>query len=301
MKYCRYCGAQLEDDAIFCDKCGSKLTEKAKKEPSREEATVIEGKIFKCPSCGSNLPSNSATCPYCGAEIRGREASSSIKQFFETIKSVDDNKKKIDLIKTFPVPNTKEDIVEFMLMASSNFDAEHYSESRDNKTVDGAWLAKIELCYQKGKLLFTARSDLQPIENIYQKIQGKIKKGGKKSFMKKWGAAIICGSLLTIGSIVAISFGVASENYIPKPKEGQTVFIEYSGSYFKDENYNDVKVYFESQGFEDVNLNPLHDLITGWVTKEGTVENVSINGDTSFHAKRWYYPTDKVIISYHSF
>ena len=301
MKYCRYCGAQISDDAIFCDKCGSKLAETSAAKPSKDEITVVDGKIFKCPSCGSNLPFNATACPFCGAEIRGRSSSSSLKEFFDSIRDTDDKEKTIGLIKAFPVPNNKEDIIEFMLMASSNFDADHYSENRDEETVNGAWLAKIELCYQKSKILFTARSDLQQIESIYQKIQRKIKKGGKKSFMKRWGVAVICGSFLTVLTFVCIVCGVASENYVPEPKEGQTIFVEHSGSYFKEENYSDVKVYFESKGFEDVSLNPLHDLITGWVTKDGTVESVSINGDTSFHAKRWYYPTDKVIINYHCF
>ena len=301
MKFCRYCGAQLEDDAIFCDKCGSKLSEKAGQKPSNKEETIINVKLSKCPSCGSSIPSNAVACPYCGSEIRGREAVSSFKNLFDSLKDVESEEKKIDIIKAFPVPNNKEDIIEFMLMASSNFDAEHYADNREYDTVDGAWLAKIELCYKKSKMLFTARSDIEPIENIYQNVQNSIKKGHKKAFKKTYLDIILFFAFTATIGLGGGIFALVDTFYVPKPKEGQTVFVEYGYDYFKDKNYVDIQIYFESKGFEDVTLNPLHDLITGWVTKEGTVKDVSINGDTEFHKNRWYYPTDKVVINYHSF
>lgn len=301
MKYCRYCGAELEDDAVFCDKCGKKLTDNSPHANNKKEENVVDGKIFKCPFCGGNLPSNASACPHCGSEIRGREAVTSVKEFFESLKDIDSDSKKMDLIKTYPIPNNKEDIVEFMLMASSNFDAQHYVRDRESENVDSAWLVKIEQSYKKGKLLFVAQSDITPIENIYQDIQKKIKDSKRQLFIKRNYRKFVPAICVTV-SILAIAIPVTAWcTYIPKPKEGQTIFVGYGSDHFKDENYKDVESYFINKGFVDVNLNPLKDLVTGWINKKDTVTTVSINGDTSFHWNRWYYPTDKVIISYHSF
>lgn len=296
MKFCQNCGAELNDAAKFCDKCGAKVGSLA--EPKKEEHKD-DSDNFKCPSCGGNLPSNSVVCPHCGMEIRGRKVVDSVNDFFTYLNSIEDEEKKINLIKTYPIPSNKEDIVEFMILASSNFDADAYLHDNYHNDANAAWLAKIEQCYKKSKILFTYQSDLRPIENIYQDIQKRIK--GKKAFAKKYLAIIIPFSFLAV-MFLAIGIPlIVDANYVPEPLEGQTIFVEYGASHFVDENYVDVQIYFENKGFENIALNPLGDLITGWVTKEGTVDTVSINGDSSFHSKRWYYPTDKIVISYHSF
>ena len=298
MKFCQYCGNQLNDDAVFCDKCGKKVG--GASQPAKDDQPTKDGKVYKCPYCGGNLPSDVSVCPSCGSEIRGREAVSSIKDFHKSLQQIeddDDDNKKVTLIRTFPIPNNKEDIVEFMLLASSNFDAEHYLDDKGNAIVDAAWLAKIEQCYKKSKIMFSSQRDLQQIENIYKEVQAKLHKKKKKSLIIILAAL---AALIVPIIVISIVFSVDSA-YVPDPEEGQTIFLEYGYDHFKEENYVNVQAYFVSKGFEDVTLNPLGDLITGWVTKEGTVESVSINGDSSFHKNRWYYPTDKVIINYHSF
>lgn len=60
MKFCVYCGEELEDDAIFCHKCGKQIQESDKET------------IDECPGCGALLPVNHAAsvkCEYCGREI----------------------------------------------------------------------------------------------------------------------------------------------------------------------------------------------------------------------------------------
>ena len=93
----------------------------------------------------------------------------------------------------------------------------------------------------------------------------------------------------------------AEERRIPEPGPGQTIYVEHDYLYFVDKNYLDVQTYFTSKGFENVTLNPLKDLITGWVTKEGTVKTVSIDGNTEFSKKQWYVGNEAIVISYHSF
>ena len=41
----------------------------------------------------------------------------------------------------------------------------------------------------------------------------------------------------------------------------------------------------------------LDDLITGWLTKDGEVENVSVDGDENYSADKWY-SNDVEAVSY---
>ena len=91
MKFCQKCGNQLNDDAIFCDKCGTRVA-------SAPAPTTKNNDQNKCPYCGEILNSNIDRCPTCGNEIRNREVTSSVKSFFEKIDSTEDEIKKIELI-----------------------------------------------------------------------------------------------------------------------------------------------------------------------------------------------------------
>lgn len=45
--------------------------------------------------------------------------------------------------------------------------------------------------------------------------------------------------------------------------------VNYSSSDFKGEKYEDVVGRLESEGFTNIRVEPIGDLITGWVTKDG--------------------------------
>ena len=61
MKECPKCKAQLEDDAIFCGVCGTRLEAD---DVQVEETTAPQEK--KCIHCGETIEEDSAFCPYCG-------------------------------------------------------------------------------------------------------------------------------------------------------------------------------------------------------------------------------------------
>lgn len=69
------------------------------------------------------------------------------------------------MIRNFPIPNTKEDIIEFMILASSNILGE------DERDIYEAWLAKFEQAYQKALILFAGDPDIVRIQQIYSNCQ----------------------------------------------------------------------------------------------------------------------------------
>lgn len=66
-------------------------------------------------------------------------------------------------------------------------------------------------------------------------------------------------------------------------------------------DYQEVYEQFEKKGFTNIQFEVLDDLVTGWLTKDGEVESVSVDGDTGYSADKWYPADVEVIITYHTF
>lgn len=71
--------------------------------------------------------------------------------------------------------------------------------------------------------------------------------------------------------------------------------------YQKGRDYNDVVKEFEDAGFKNVKTAKLDDLITGWLTKDGEVESVTVGSDEEYSPDEWVSEDIEVIITYHTF
>jgi hypothetical protein len=69
----------------------------------------------------------------------------------------------------------------------------------------------------------------------------------------------------------------------------------------KGSDYKEVVEVFNSKGFNNIKTEKLEDLITGWLTKDGEVESVSVDGDEDYSPGVWYSNDVEVIITYHTF
>ena len=142
MAFCVKCGKELSLDAVFCSACGAPVQEAIKRDEARK--TFYDGEIHKCPNCGEILKSFETNCPTCGYELRGAKATTSVKDFAEQLQEIEKHRtqegwgdvlrqkllrqkqvsvvdqQKISLINNFPIPNAKEDIIEFIILATSN-------------------------------------------------------------------------------------------------------------------------------------------------------------------------------------
>lgn len=204
---CRKCGAKMSLDAKFCPVCGTSVVEKATTTtpvppapPVSEKKDTRQSKVQKCPICGEIIPSDALVCPSCGHEVRGREAVGSVQAFFEKISSINDENKKIETIKMYVIPNNKEDIMEFMYLAVSNFDAKLYATNKQGENIAGAWYTKIEQCYKKAMLMFTDPADIAKVEKLYSETQTQTKNIQKTRLIMTISgiAAIILSVLLMV-------------------------------------------------------------------------------------------------------
>lgn len=226
--FCIKCGQSLPIGAKYCSNCGNP-TEIVNEEKVERE-TVFEGKIHKCPNCGEILNSFLANCPSCGWEVRDAKATDSVKEFarklelieakkmpyFEGRPSImksllgrdfrdeDDEKaarrdfekqkalEKETLIKSFVIPNTKEDIYEFAILAMSNM-------STDDDSTE-VWVTKLEQAHKKARILFEDTYEFKQIDRLYIEYYEQQQKKTQRKFRR----SLFCGILCITGILVFI-------------------------------------------------------------------------------------------------
>ena len=118
-----------------------------------------EGNFKKCPSCGASVKSFQINCEDCGHEFKGTKAEGYLEDFkkmigksisekhilikykvkdteYEIPNEISKDKAVASLIKSYPLPNNKTDIIELLIYAYSNF------ESDINKKILGLSIPK---------------------------------------------------------------------------------------------------------------------------------------------------------------
>ena len=182
------------------------------------------GKVFKCPKCGETLKSFESVCPICGYELRGAKASSIVREFSEQLdairaekvyyseiasKSFRRNQNEIFLahmkhtervaafIQSFPIPNTKEDIIEFMILAASNINSSWAKNSLERAQND-AWISKFEQAYQKARLTLGDKSDFCEIQKIYDSNKKEIGRRRRRPAIRMVGILVAVFTVLCI-------------------------------------------------------------------------------------------------------
>lgn len=223
MAYCVNCGTELVGNAKFCQKCGTPSVHNDETGRKQEFA----GKLYKCPSCGEVLKAFEIACPSCGHELRGTKASNAVKEFALKLEAIESRREyekprgifaaseamvriskadeqKISLIKSFAVPNSKEDMLEFMILATSSMNMKAYDTSNTNitkseKELNEAWFSKVKQVYEKAKRVYSSDDTFAEIDELYRKCNQNIAKSKKKGIMK-W-VLLFGGPWLILGGI----------------------------------------------------------------------------------------------------
>ncbi|SDB28838.1 Double zinc ribbon [Ruminococcaceae bacterium FB2012] len=215
MPFCSKCGFKVQDGEIFCEICGNRIrtnTERTARQSSDSSRLSKPGKIYEgnrhtCLHCGEIINSFATLCPSCGAEIRDTESSRALEKFYNDLQRARDDKAKISLIRTFPIPNSREDICEFMYLAASNFDAKLYIANRDGDSLHAAWYSQIEKCYHKA-VHFPGGTEKDIIMKLYGQIQEKVKQAesNKSAAAAAPWILIAAGIALTVTKVKYLSY-----------------------------------------------------------------------------------------------
>lgn len=114
----------------------------------------------------------------------------------------------------------------------------------------------------------------------------------------KSNKGLIIGIVAFIVCIVLIGLLPSSDE--DEAREGEAK-VPASYDSLIEMNYETAQGKFEDSGFTNIKLEPIEDLITGWLTDDGDVESVTIDGSTEFTSGDWYPNDVEVIIQYHTF
>jgi hypothetical protein len=196
--FCSNCGKQLAEGSKFCNSCGIQVVSSNQNSANSKRKILFDGEIHKCPNCGSRLDAFEHKCKDCGYELRGSNVANVVKEFAEKLEKTDSVTKKNELISNFYIPNTKEDIYEFFILATSNLTTDSNCEE--------AWKSKLEQTYHKAKLSFGNTSEFEYINKIYAKSMRNYKNKSLNRNLKQ-GWKYLLGALIVIIGISLIIFG----------------------------------------------------------------------------------------------
>lgn len=102
-------------------------------------------------------------------------------------------------------------------------------------------------------------------------------------------------------SIIAIALTLRNPSEV---KEPVVIYVNppYESNEAHGKNYLTVMNDFQNSNFTDITYEEIDDLILGWLTKDGEVEKVEINGSTEYTADESYNQSEAhVVIYFHTF
>lgn len=102
--------------------------------------------------------------------------------------------------------------------------------------------------------------------------------------------------LFLFGSIFYMDYKIDQDHKINNEKK-----ITASSKDLKGKNYKDVVEILKKAGFTNIKLEKEKDLIFGWISKNGEVSSVTINGKSSFSDGDWFRKDAVIRIKYHTY
>lgn len=134
------------------------------------------GDVKKCPRCGEPVEPMAVKCSACGYEFRNVEALKSSQRLAEKLEAIDEayrgkkiehnvgfgikedrtifevGREQVTAIKNFPIPTTKEDLLDFAISMQSKWNSSTMGD--DQLGLKSAYKAKYDECVNKAQILF---------------------------------------------------------------------------------------------------------------------------------------------------
>lgn len=180
------------------------------------------GDVKKCPSCGATIDAFVGKCPECGYIFRNADSVSSLKKLEQILHDIDASnadtfdkikfdpmglkayrnndlhvKLRAQAISSFPVPNSKEDLLEFITYAITNGNKKNEGPEAD------AWTNKGKQAALKAKMLFHDDPEVMFAVNELEKDNKKMTVYRKK--MLKIGLVLILYLAFLVGLFYFLS------------------------------------------------------------------------------------------------
>lgn len=216
---------------------------------SEQQPNEKMGNVVKCPSCGAQVVGGSAVCPECGYAFTNVKANSSIERLQEKLdafnrrqeeradKNNDGNpltgmfraqstmmsqalsgsnplQDKMNIITTFPVPNSRADLLEFMSMlqpmAKSNGSKNGKDASLQEDMSYAYWILYSN-CINKARISFSKDPDFEYFFTKYDEEVNR-PKGIMKLFTPQGKKALLVGGGILLCLVIFFAVATSGES-----------------------------------------------------------------------------------------
>ena len=189
-------GIDLDEFEMVLD---ARVYHRSQQAPAQPAQAPVQPKrvkeVRKCPACGAIVESFTTRCPECGYEFRNVEANGGIRRLFEMLNEVEASsredatglkdgigrvyadlfaqsfggtkatRRKKAIIQNFPIPNTKEDILEFLALALPLAKKPGmFDQDMEKREMYPTWKAKCEQVIMKAR--FSMKNDPKTLAEI---------------------------------------------------------------------------------------------------------------------------------------
>lgn len=281
MAYCQKCGKRIDDSAKFCKYCGAEaFRPRIENVPSHMEDYRKSLKLSKCPECGETMPPFATRCSSCGSVLQGKNSVVELSILLDEIERTrpkqdrirkirrlrrnnepepvtPTDQRKATLIQSFPIPNTKEDLIEFTVLAASNIDprdfAETHHSSSSNKAISSAWYAKMQQAEAKALVVLKDDSELKTVLQKCEKIEKRVVKSRKKTELRA-GVSLTLGIFAVLVAILCVCTFIGSQEKAYRASLSPAEQIEYDIAKEEENCKSDersIKSYIEMGDYEE--------------------------------------------------
>lgn len=180
-------GIDIDELDVYIQSLLQKRHQAAAEEEARKDRQSKFGTIKKCPNCGQQVQIGWAACPMCGFAFNVEQNSTAYTQFVDKLATMDATmstigtftggwakriRKKADFIETYPVPNNRLALLEFLtqLEICSNINAsppDRVSAINENKRFELSYWILFEKCIIIAKRSFSNDPDFQEFFTYY--------------------------------------------------------------------------------------------------------------------------------------
>lgn len=168
------------------------------------EAAAAKKRGKTCPRCGASVQSMQLTCPECGFEFNNKEANASARELMKLLSECSDTEKQVSIIENYPIPNTRENLIEFIssCMGRCRISLSELSSS-DKAEICMAWRRLSQQVVIKAQLMLKDDPEvMKQVKKLEKLASKKIRVYGFGFFVLIWLSVCLLCFLPTIGSSI---------------------------------------------------------------------------------------------------
>ena len=223
------------------------------------ESATAKKRGKTCPRCGASVQSMQLTCPECGFEFNNKEANASARELMNMLDKCSDTEKQVSTIENYPIPNSRENLLEFIssCMGRCRISLSELSSS-DKAEICMAWRRLSQQVVIKAQLM------LKDDPEVMKQVKKLEKLASKK--IRLYGEAFVAitttSSMLLLGCLVCcLLYFVDGDEISSKDKSASPSIENVSGSTDDEATQGDVQKVVEY--VKDGELSEAKDYLVG--------------------------------------